>query len=590
LAKTKEINMFQMIRPVRPWGVGVVACVVAGWLLAVAARNAEAALPGETKEQIDRRMAWWREAKFGMFIHWGLYAVAAGEWKGKRVSGAGEWIMERGRIPRDEYAQLQKQFNPVKFDARRWVAIAKGAGMKYIVITSKHHDGFCLFDSKLTDYDVMGTPFRRDVLKELADECHRQGIQICWYHSIMDWYQPDARGENFPRYAAHMRGQLKELLTNYGRVGVLWFDGEWINEWTEQQGRELEKYIRGLQPDLIVNNRVGKRRRSPGDFGTPEQEIPATGTPGWDWETCMTMNNTWGYRKDDHNWKSTGDLIHKLVDIVSKGGDFLLNVGPTGEGLIPEPSVERLAAMGKWLEQNGQSIYGTTASPFPRLAWGRCTQKPGRLYLHVFDWPGDGQLMVPGLENPVQKAYLLARADGAPLEVTRSGDQTLLRVPAKAPDPIDTVVVLEIEGPAKVALPAIRQRDDRTIQLHARDAELHGETIRYELGGGKDNVGFWTDPQDWVSWILRVNRPGSFELEITYACPNASAGSQYVVAVAGQQLTGTVKGTGSWTQFQSQKLGTVKLPDDRLVLTVKAKNLVREGVMNLQAIVLRPVK
>jgi alpha-L-fucosidase len=284
--------MFRLKRPVRRWGVALMACVVGCWLLAVAARSAVAALPGETKQEIDQRMAWWREAKFGMFIHWGLYAVPAGEWQGKRMPGAGEWIMEQGHIPREEYAPLQKQFNPVKFDARQWVAIAKAAGMKYIVITSKHHDGFCLFDSKLTDYDVMGTPFGRDVLKELADECHKQGIQICWYHSIMDWYQPDAKGKNFPKYAEHLRGQLKELLTNYGRIGVLWFDGEWINEWTEQQGRDLEKYIRGLQPELIVNNRVGKRKRSPGDFGTPEQEIPATGTPGWDWETCMTMNGT----------------------------------------------------------------------------------------------------------------------------------------------------------------------------------------------------------------------------------------------------------------------------------------------------------
>jgi alpha-L-fucosidase len=582
--------MFRLKRPVRRWGVALMACVVGCWLLAVAARSAVAALPGETKQEIDQRMAWWREAKFGMFIHWGLYAVPAGEWQGKRMPGAGEWIMEQGHIPREEYAPLQKQFNPVKFDARQWVAIAKAAGMKYIVITSKHHDGFCLFDSKLTDYDVMGTPFGRDVLKELADECHKQGIQICWYHSIMDWYQPDAKGKNFPKYAEHLRGQLKELLTNYGRIGVLWFDGEWINEWTEQQGRDLEKYLRGLQPELIVNNRVGKRKRSPGDFGTPEQEIPATGTPGWDWETCMTMNGTWGYRKDDQNWKSTSDLIRKLIDIVSKGGNFLLNVGPTAEGLIPEPSVERLAAMGRWLERNGESVYGTTASPFPRLAWGRCTQRPGRLYLHVFDWPGDGQLVVPGLENKVQKAYLLAGADRSPLGVARSGEQTMVKLPANAPDPIDTVVVLEIEGQPQVTVPAVAQRDDGVIQLHARDAQLHGETIRYESGSGKDNVGFWTDPQDWASWIFRVSSPGSFLLEITYACPDVSAGSGYTVEVAAQQLAGTVSGTGSWTKFQSQKLGSVKLPEGRLTLTVKAKNLVGEGVMNLQSIVLRPVK
>jgi len=474
-------------------------CVAAVALVTLTARSARGALPDETKEQNDRRMKWWRDGKFGMFIHWGLYAIPAGEWKGKKVPGIGEWIMHRGRIPKEEYAPLQKQFNPVKFDAKQWVAVAKAAGMKYIVITSKHHDGFCLFDSKLSDYDIAGTPYQRDLLEQLADECHKQGIEICWYHSIMDWYHPDAKGASFPKYAQHMRGQLRELLTNYGKIGVLWFDGEWIGEWTEQQGIELEKYVRSLQPDLIVNNRVGKRKRSPGDFGTPEQHIPATGMPGWDWETCMTMNNTWGFKKDDHHWKSTEDLIHKLVDIVSKGGNFLLNVGPTAEGLIPEPSVQRLARIGAWMDVNGESIYGTTASPFKKLSWGRCTKKTGVLYLHVFDWPGDGKLRVPGLANTVKKAFLLADKDGASLETTREDTDVLVAVPAKAPDAIDTVVVLQIEGEPQVTASGIKQADDRSITLHARDADTHGETIRYEQGGGKDNIGYWTDPKDSFS-------------------------------------------------------------------------------------------
>ncbi len=434
----------------RPLKILLLICVTAG-LLMTAARPGSAALPGETQEQMDKRMAWWRDGKFGMFIHWGLYAIPAGEWKGKKVPGYGEWIMNRGRIRKEEYAPLQQQFNPVKFNARQWVDIAKRAGMKYIVITSKHHDGFCLFDSKLTDYDVMGAPIKRDLLKELADECHRQGIEICWYHSVMDWHHPDASDKtSFPKYVEHMRGQLRELLTNYGRIGVLWFDGEWIKQWTEPQGRELEKYIRGLQPSLIVNNRVGKRKRSPGDFGTPEQEIPATGMPGWDWETCMTINKTWGFKKDDHNWKPTADLLHKLVDIVSKGGNFLLNVGPTAEGLIPQPSVDRLDEMGRWIKVNGQSLYGSGSSPFEKLAWGRATTKPGQIFLHVFNWPGDGKLVVPGLKNKVKKAYLLADAGKKSLEVTAAEGNVVVSVPAKAPDAIDTVVVLEIEGKPEV--------------------------------------------------------------------------------------------------------------------------------------------
>jgi alpha-L-fucosidase len=386
-----------------------------------------------------------------------------------------------------------------------------------------------------------------------------------------------------------MRGQLKELLTGYGKIGVLWFDGEWIGQWTEQQGIELEKVLRAIQPDLIVNNRVGKRKRSPGDFGTPEQHIPATGTPGWDWETCMTMNNTWGYRKDDHNWKSTEDLIHKLVDIVSKGGNFLLNVGPTAEGLIPEPSVQRLAEIGDWMDVNGESIYGTTASPFKRLPWGRCTKKPGLLYLHVFDWPSEGRLTVPGLANTVTKAHLLADTRQTPLKTARTEEDVTIQLPEGAPDAIDTVVVLCIEGEVQVTASDIKQAPDESITLRARDAETHGAAIRYEQGGGKDNIGFWTNPDDYVTWVCRVHSPGAFQVEITYACTQPG-GSPYVVEVAEQQLEATVEPTGSWTKFDTRTLGTVTLSEDRHVLTVRAKDKVGEGVMNLQSIVLKPAQ
>jgi len=567
----------------------LITCVTFGTFAPQLTRTASAKSPDETKAEKDKRMKWWRDAKFGMFIHWGLYAIPAGEWKGKKVSGIGEWIMHRGHIPKEEYAPLQKQFNPVEYDSKEWVAIAKRAGMKYIVITSKHHDGFCLFDSELTDYDMAGTPYGKDLLRPLADACHREGIQICWYHSIMDWYHPDAKGDRFPKYAEHMRGQLKELLTNYGTIGVLWFDGEWIGEWTEQQGVELEKYIRSLQPDLIVNNRVGKRKRAPGDFGTPEQHIPATGMPGWDWETCMTMNNTWGFKKDDHKWKSTEDLLHKLVDIVSKGGNFLLNVGPTAEGKIPAASVERLTEIGQWMDVNGESIYGTSASPFKRLSWGRCTQKPGVLYLHVFDWPIDKRLVVPGLANEITKAHLLADEQAAPLATSRAGEDVVVELPRKALDPIDTVVVLKIEGPPQVTAGDVKQAPDLSITLLARDAETHGQNIKYEQGGGKDNIGYWTNPADYVTWVCRVNKPAKLQVEMTYACTQPG-GSEFSIEVAEQKLEGKVEATGSWTKFETRQLGTVQLSEDRHILTVKAKNLVGEGVMNLQSIILKPVK
>jgi len=422
----------------------------------------------------DERMEWWRQARFGMFIHWGLYAVPAGEWKGEKIPGIGEWIMERAKIPVSEYEQLAGQFNPVKFDAEQWVQIAKNAGMKYIVITSKHHDGFCLWDSKYTDYDVVdATPFKRDILEELSEACRKNGIRLCFYHSIMDWHHPDAQAPfypnyndtkksnpNFDRYVEYyLKGQLKELVQNYGPLGIMWFDGEWVRDWTREMGWDMFEYCLSLQPDTIVNNRVGNGRQGmrglsksdefAGDYGTPEQEIPATGLPGVDWETCMTMNDTWGFKSYDDKWKSREDLLHKLVDIASKGGNFLLNVGPTADGLIPAPSVERLAAIGEWMKLNSESIYGTTASPLGEVSWGRCTAKPGKLYLHVFDWPTNGKLEIPGLKNKVKKAYLLADKKNANLHVMcvmRAGsEKVVITVPSKAPDPINTVIVLEIE-------------------------------------------------------------------------------------------------------------------------------------------------
>jgi len=412
-------------------------------------------------------MRWFRDARFGMFIHWGLYAIPAGEWNGKQVPGIGEWIMNSARVPVSEYEQLVERFNPVRFDARRWVRIAKDAGMKYIVITSKHHDGFCLFDAGNSDYDVMATPFKRDILKELSAACKREGIRLCFYHSIMDWHHPDYLPRrpwdprpgvpaDFSRYIAYMKAQLRQLVMQYGPLGILWFDGEWESTWTHEMGRDLYEYVRGLQPSIIVNNRVDKGRRgmqgmnSPefaGDYGTPEQEVPPEGLPGVDWESCMTMNDTWGYKKSDHHWKSGPELVRMLVDIASKGGNLLLNVGPTAEGVIPEPSVERLEFVGRWLKANGESIYGTTASRIGRPAWGRSTTRGNRVYLHVFDWPADGVLRVEGLQTDPVAAYALA-SRRAKLNVQRVGSTWLIKLPARQTDPVDSVIVLET-GPQK---------------------------------------------------------------------------------------------------------------------------------------------
>jgi alpha-L-fucosidase len=458
----------------------------------------------ETKDQKDLRMKWWREARFGLFIHWGLYAIPAGEWKGE--TNHAEWILTTAQIPVDMYEKFAPQFNPTAFNPAEWVKYAKDAGMKYIVITSKHHDGFCLFDSKHTVYDVIdATPFKRDILRELAEECQKQGLKMCFYHSIMDWHHPDylprrswenrtAEGADFDRYVDYMKKQVAELLTNYGDLGVLWFDGEWEYSWEEDRGRDLYNYVRSFQPAIIVNNRVGKGREgmagtydpeaSVGDFGTPEQEIPATGL-AYDWETCMTMNDHWGYNKNNHNWKTEKDLIRKLVDIASKGGNFLLNVGPTAEGLFPQESIKRLQAMGNWLNLNGESIYGTTASQFENLTWGRSTTKPKKLFFHVFDWPSAGKLMVPGLLTEVESAYLMVDPETS-LETTLNTDSTAIYLPEQPPDPIVTVIVCEFDSDpevvrsAKISAECDIFCDDLEVTLYSH---MGGIEIRYTLEG-----------------------------------------------------------------------------------------------------------
>lgn len=432
-----------------------------------AAAGAETSFFNESKADRDARMAWFRDAKFGLFIHWGLYSVPAGEWKDKKDYA--EWISEQAQIPMSEYEKFRGQFNPVKFDAAAWAALAKQSGMKYVVITSKHHDGFAMFDTKLTDWGVMSTPFRRDPIKELAAECKKAGLKFCVYHSILDWHHPDyaprrpwndtAAGEpDMDRYVQFLKGQLKELTTNYGPLGILWFDGEWEKTWTHERGKDLYAYVRGLQPDIIINNRVGKNRKGMkgvsvgeeivGDYGTPEQQIPADGLPpGVDWESCMTMNDHWGYNKHDQNWKSSQKMIRMLIDVASKGGNYLLNVGPTAEGEIPAPSVERLREIGAWMAVNGESIHGASACPFPKTpSWGRITSKPGKLFLHVFDWPKDGKLSVsmPPPVGKMPKAYLLADSRHKPLPISANPSGLEIFLPPVAADAAASVVVLEI--------------------------------------------------------------------------------------------------------------------------------------------------
>ena len=413
-------------------------------------RTSEKSTLNETK------MEWWKEARFGMFIHWGLYSVPAGIYNGNKVNGIGEWIMNKGKIPVNVYKDYASQFNPIKYNAEEWVKIAKAAGMKYMILTSKHHDGFAMFKSEHPFNIVDATPFKRDAVQELANACKKYNMKFGLYYSqAQDWTAPGGAA-NGGHWDSVQNGsmsqylttkaipQIKEILAKYNPT-VLWFDTPtgMTQEYANQILDVLKQY-----PDLIYNNRLGGGVK--GDLETPEQYIPATGFPGKNWEACMTMNDTWGFKSYDNHWKSSKVIIQNLIDIASKGGNYLLNVGPTSEGLIPEPSVSRLKTVGAWLKTNGESIYGTLSSPFAYLKFGRCTHKGDILYFHILQWPNDGIIRVP-MDNKVVKANLLALPKQKITHKT-VGKYVEFKLPSLTQDTIATVIMVQIEGQPKITI------------------------------------------------------------------------------------------------------------------------------------------
>jgi alpha-L-fucosidase len=587
------------------------AGIVLGLGLAAAAGAARAE---ETREQRDARMAWWIEARFGMFIHWDMSSLAGTEisWSRKGTKPLDITGHKAGVVEDPAYDNLYKRFNPEKFDAAAWMRLAREAGMKYVVFTAKHHGGFCMWDTKLTDYSIMHTPFKHDVVRELADACHKAGLRFGLYYSPRDWHHPDYGIGDNRKYVEYMNGQVRELLTNYAPVDVIWWDsygkGDLVSFWGIGETFDL---VKKLNPAIVMNNRLavlGAYNRQPapylGDHDTPEQRLGEFQNTR-PWESCMTVvhcadGGGWSYRPDG-KVRSRAECIRSLASCVTGDGNLLLDVGPNATGVIPEDQADRLREMGEWLKTCGPAVYGTRGGPYRNGRWGGSTHKGNTVYLHVFSWGGD-RLALPPLKAKVLKAANLSSPQYGPALEQTAEAVTLTLAPDRQ-DPVDTVLELTLDGPARDEMAdgrpievaggrpgaAVKQAADGSLTLTAESAAVEGKTARLQESGGRSNIGYWSNTGDSLRWSATVAKPGTFTVELTWSCQPGSEGSEFTVTAGDRSVAGRVEATKGWDDWRTAVAGEIALPTPGPV-TVVLKPTRKPGaaVMNLAQVRLVP--
>ncbi|MGJ8758952.1 MAG: alpha-L-fucosidase [Polaribacter sp.] len=556
--------------------------------------------PGESLEEKKIRIKKWSEAKYGLFIHWGPQRAG------------GEYLISDSDL---------KKFNPTDFNAKKWVLTAKRLGFKYIVITAKHHAGFSMYNSKLTDYDIIEqTPFKRDPIKELAEACAEENMPFGVYYSVWDIHHP-SYSENvgtpdYKTYHKFMLGQVEELLTNYGPMISVWFDGEWVNSWTVERATEFRDKIRELQPNTVIANRIGQRRNGEGDHHSPENFMPFIGSQTDYWESCAKFDGSWFYNGKNDS-KSAEWALQNICYAASRGGNFLMNLGPTPQGNFLETSVQKLEKVGGWLQVNGESIYGTEKGPHFFLEWGTSTRKGNTVYYQVFDWPENEELVIPGLTTKIKSATFLADTSHKLLKTTQHKGNVTIKVPKMAPYKMANVLKIELEDVPEVdnsvrvfhkelmKKDAMRSVPAGGYFFPAGFAKIHGEKLHFTYGTGagaqRENLKGWTNESDFATWDLLVEKDGSYNIEISYG--NLVDGGSFELSIAGKRFKHIVKAISLHPKakkspliinYKTVELGDVDLKPGRYKLLIKpleineeAKKL-HQGLMSLRDVTLVP--